>query len=81
MDLSPPHEITRIIDEKVKAGHFPNREAVIAAAILEMHDGDASQLDEATIAAISEGNAQADRGEGIDLDTFRARMAQRFSRP
>ena len=80
MNLSIPPGIARIIDDKVKTGRFPSREAVVVAAIPEMQEVDISQLDDATIAAIKEGIAQADRGEGVDLDTFRAQMKQRFSR-
>ncbi|MDB5293902.1 MAG: hypothetical protein JWL69_5143 [Phycisphaerales bacterium] len=81
MELSLPPAIIRIIDEKIKAGHFHSREAVVVAAVLEMREVDTSELDEATIAAINEGEAQAARGEGVDLDAFRAQMTRRFSRP
>ena len=36
-------------------------------------------LDDETIAAINEGEAQADQGLGEDLDSFRARLAERLS--
>jgi hypothetical protein len=37
------------------------------------------ELEDASIAAINEGEDQADRGEGVDLDTFRATMNKRFT--
>ena len=37
-------------------------------------------LDDETIAAIKEAESQADRGEGEELDAFRARMNQRMGR-
>jgi antitoxin ParD1/3/4 len=79
MNLSLRPEIQRFIDEQVKTGRYPTPEAVVEAAVADMRDIGDEELDDATIAAINEGEAQADRGEGVDLDTFRARMNQRFT--
>jgi Arc/MetJ-type ribon-helix-helix transcriptional regulator len=79
MNLSLRPEIQRFIDEQVTAGRYPTPEALVEAAIADMRAIDEAELDEATIAAINEAEAQADRGEGVDLDTFRARMNQRFT--
>jgi putative addiction module CopG family antidote len=79
MNLSLRPEIQHFIDEQVKAGRYPTPEALVEAAIAEMQETDDADLDEATIAAINEAEEQADRGEGVDLDTFRARMNQRFT--
>jgi|KBSMisStaDraftv2_1062788.scaffolds.fasta_scaffold874695_1 putative addiction module CopG family antidote len=78
MTLSLPPEIQKFIDEQVQAGRFSSPEAVVAAAIAEMRQSD-DELDDDTIAAINEGLEQADRGEGIELDEFRARMMKRIS--
>lgn len=71
MNLSLAPEIQRFIDDLVKAGRFPSPEAVIEAAIADMRSADELPLDDQTVAAINEAEAQADRGEGTDLDTFR----------
>jgi len=78
MQLSLRPEIQRFIDEQVKSGRFPTPEALVEAAIVEMREAD--DLDDDTIAAINEAEDQADRGEGTDLDVFRAQMTKRFNR-
>lgn len=80
MNLSLRPEIQRFIDEQVKAGRYPTPEAVVEAAVADMRDIEDLELDGATIAAINEAEDQADRGEGVDLDTFRASMNKRFTR-
>jgi Arc/MetJ-type ribon-helix-helix transcriptional regulator len=77
MNLSLRPEIQRFIDDQVKAGRFPTPEALVEAAVADMRDID--ELDDATVAAINEAEGQADRGEGVDLDTFRAEMTRRFT--
>ncbi len=79
MNLSLRPEIQRFIDEQVKAGRYPTPEALVEAAVVELRDIDDAELDDATIAAINEAEDQVDRGEGVDLDTFRTRMNQLFS--
>jgi Arc/MetJ-type ribon-helix-helix transcriptional regulator len=79
MNLSLRPEIQRFIDEQVKAGRFPTPEALIEAAVADMRDTDDAELDDATVAAINEAEDQADRGEGMDLDTFRSQMKRRFT--
>ena len=71
-------DIEQYIDEQVKVGHFPTPEAVVEAAIMDMREGVQTDLDGETIAAINEGEEQADRGEGIDFDQFRAMWEKRL---
>jgi Arc/MetJ-type ribon-helix-helix transcriptional regulator len=75
MRLRP--DIQQFIDEQVALGSFPTAESVIEAAIADMRDDFQADLDDATIAALNEAEEQADRGEGEDLDAFRARMRRR----
>ncbi len=75
MNLSLRPEIERIIDEEIRAGRFPTAEAVVEAAIQEMIGE--PELDEGTIASINAAEAQGDRGEGVELDTFINQMEQR----
>lgn len=77
MELALRPGTTRFIDEQVQSGRFPTPEAVVEAAIAEMQQDDG--LDEETIAAINEGDAQIARGEGIDFDTFRVQFLKRIS--
>jgi len=80
MKLALRPDIERFIDEQVKSGRFPSPESVIEAAVADMRDDQLIELDDATVDAINEAEAQADRGEGEDLDTFRDRMRQRLNR-
>ncbi len=74
MELVLRQELELFVDEQVRAGCFPTREAVIEAALDEFRAS--MGLDEVAVAAINEGLEQADRGEGIDLETFRARFCK-----
>jgi Arc/MetJ-type ribon-helix-helix transcriptional regulator len=78
MNLDLRDDIRRFIEERVRAGQFPTPEAVIEAAIADMRDVEESKLDDQTVTAINEAEAQADRGKGTDLDTFRAEMDRRI---
>jgi Arc/MetJ-type ribon-helix-helix transcriptional regulator len=77
MNLSP--QVRDYIDAQVKAGRFPTPEAVIESAILEIKDAEEPELDDETVAAIEEGLSQADRGEGMELSEFRAKMERRIA--
>jgi len=75
MTLNLRPEFQKFIDEQVQAGLYPSPEAVIETALADMQH--AADPDDETIAAINEAKAQADRGEGIDFDTFRAEILSR----
>ncbi|HUO07621.1 MAG TPA: hypothetical protein VM008_04925 [Phycisphaerae bacterium] len=77
MNFSLRPETQRFIDEQIKTGRFPSPEAVIEAAVAEMRDLDA-ELDDAAVDAINDAEEQADRGEGMELNAFRAHIAKRF---
>jgi putative addiction module CopG family antidote len=70
-------EIEQFVEEQVTAGHYSSVDAMIEAALLEMRD--AYELDDETIAAINEGSEQAESGEGMEFDEFRAFMEKRLT--
>ncbi len=77
--LSKP-EIERFVDEQVGAGHFSSPAEVVEAALARlMLDPIFDDLDDATLAAVEEGNAQIERGEGIDFHAFAAQMHKRYT--
>ena len=88
MTLTLDSEIQHFIEEEIRTGRYPTAEAVIEAAIKKLRSGDEdtsddaidAELDPETIAAINEGEAQGDRGEGIDFDTFRAQWNAKLGR-
>lgn len=74
MHLVLKPEIERFIDDQIRAGRFSSREALIEAALAEFQHADQPDLDDAAVSAIHEGLDQANRDEGVDLDTFRAQF-------
>ena len=69
-------ELQQFVEDQVKAGNYPSPEAVVEAAIADLRDN--AELDDETVVAINEAEDQADRGEGMDLDSFRAHMEKRM---
>ena len=79
MNLSLSPDIQHFIQEQVRSGRFPSPEAVVEAAVGDLRDASASGLDDATVEAINEAEAQADRGEGMELAPFREHISKRFT--
>jgi len=79
MKLSLAPETQRFIDEQVRSGRYPTAEALVEAAVADFRDNYDAPVDDATTAAINEAEDQADRGEGTDLETFRAKMNERIA--
>lgn len=72
-------EIEKFIDAQVKAGHFSTPAEVVEAGLARlMLDPETQELDDATLAAIEEGNAQIDRGEGIEFEHVAAEIRSSF---
>ncbi|HVT79941.1 MAG TPA: hypothetical protein VHM90_04735 [Phycisphaerae bacterium] len=59
MNLSLSEDAEQFIDEQVKAGRFPSREAVVQAARAELRESAAMELDNEAIAAIQEAEADS----------------------
>ena len=79
MTLTLRPELEQFIDEQVKAGHYPTREAVVEAALTGLADGPTDEsLDAEDLAAIAESDAEFDRGEIIALDDLKAEYRKRF---
>ena len=73
-------ELESFITEQVKAGHFPSAQAAIEAAVEHMMRADNGiALTDEDVDAINEAEAQIDRGEFVDFDTFAAEMRKKFS--
>jgi Arc/MetJ-type ribon-helix-helix transcriptional regulator len=63
MDVSFKPEIQRFIDNQVKLGHYPSPDDVLEEALARMMEEEASQLDEATLAALDTSEDQIERGQ------------------
>jgi putative addiction module CopG family antidote len=79
MNLSLHPEIEKFIGDQVKDGRFSSPEAVVEEAIKLWREVPPAELDDETAAAINEAEAQADRGEGMELAQFRSHISKRFA--
>src|SRR5438477_10337534 len=77
LQLTKP-EFAKFIDEQVKAGRFRSPEEVLEEALSRMMCEEDLELDEETIAAIEEGEAQLDRGEGRPWEEVRAELRAKY---
>jgi putative addiction module CopG family antidote len=75
--LSP--ETEKFIHSQIQAGLFASPDQLLEEAVREMmaEDTNEEDLDDETIAAINEGQAQIDRGEGMDRATFLSELRKR----
>ena len=78
MNLALNPEIERFIQEQIQAGNFPNAEAVIEAAIAEYRQLATPELDEATLDAVDEAEAEFERGESKDWKTVSAELRREY---
>jgi Arc/MetJ-type ribon-helix-helix transcriptional regulator len=72
-------ELEKFIDEQVKAGHFPNPEAAVEAAVQQMMLDQMQELDDETVDAINRGDEQIDSGRSLDFKQFAAEMRKKMA--
>jgi Arc/MetJ-type ribon-helix-helix transcriptional regulator len=74
--LSPLAE--KIIRDQLESGQFDSPDQVVEEALQQMQGyQDVEELDDETMAAINEGQAEIDRGEGMALGIFKAELRKR----
>ncbi len=75
-------ELAKFVDDKVRAGDFPDAEAVVEDALARvMEEEEAEVLTDEDVRAIAEADAAIDRGEHVDFDTFAAEMRKKYGGP
>jgi len=79
MQLNLKPETQKFIEEQVTAGRFRTSEELVDEAVGRMMADEEADLDDETIAAIKEAEAQFERGECIDFDEVVARMRKKIS--
>ena len=82
MNLSLNPEVQKFIEEKVQAGQYATPEDVIHSAIARLQideEFDREGLDDEELAAIEEGLAQANRGEGRPWAEVREQLRAKYS--
>ena len=65
------------IDEQVQAGHFPSAQAAVETAVEQMML-DHGVLDDATVAAIANADAQYERGDFVEWRDVREKLRQKY---
>jgi Arc/MetJ-type ribon-helix-helix transcriptional regulator len=72
-------ELENFLTEQVKAGHFASPEAAVEAAVEQMKlDQSSVALTTADLDGIKESEAQINRGESVDFDTFEGEMRRKY---
>ena len=69
-------DIERFIDEQVKAGRFPNAEAVVETALFLMMEDEVVPTSE-DITAFQKSEKQIDSGESVEFGEFAARIRRK----
>lgn len=77
MNVSLRPETERFIEAQVREGRFQTAEELIEAALADLQLA-GNGLDHDAVNAINEAEAQADRGEGVELEMFRQNISRRF---
>ena len=81
VSLSP--EVRKFIEDRIRTGQYSTPEEVIQEAIARLQSDEewaALDLDDPTLAAIEESEAQYQRGEFRDLKDVAADLRARYSR-
>ena len=82
MNISIEPELAKFIEEQVRAGRYGSADAAVNAAVSRLKAEEellADDLDDEDVAAIEEGLAQLNRGEGRPWEEVRAELKARFS--
>lgn len=70
-------ELEAFLDEQVKAGRFPSREAAVEAAVERMMVEE-SELDDETLTAIDRAEDEIARGEALDWKDVSAELRAKY---
>ena len=71
-------KLKKFIDEQVQAGHFPSAQAAVETAVEQMML-DHGVLDDATIAALAEADAQYERGDFVEWRDVREQLRKKYT--
>ena len=79
MTITLPREQQEWLEAQVKAGHYNSIDEAVASIVGERMHLDVDDLAWAK-PLVDEALASLDRGEGVTLNEYRARMAERFGK-
>jgi putative addiction module CopG family antidote len=81
MNLSLDPEVWKFIEERVRAGQYATAEDVVREAIARLRSDEelaAEELDDETLAALAESDAQYERGEVRDWKDVSAELRAKY---
>ena len=81
MNVSLRPDLGRFVAEQVTAGRYDSADAAVNAAVARIKAEEellAEDLDDTDVAAIAEGLAQLDRGEGRPWEEVRAELKAKY---
>jgi putative addiction module CopG family antidote len=78
MNLQLRPELQKFVDEKVKAGEYSSTNDVVEAGIARLMLDPAPDLDEDTLRALEEGEAEGDRGEVRAWEDLKAELLGKY---
>ena len=83
MTVTIPPELEKFVLDEVAAGHYLSPEEVVTAGLarLMLDPPPEGELDDETLAAIEEAEAQFERGEGIPIEEAFARLRAKHFPP
>lgn len=76
IELNKP-DLRKFIDDEVQAGHFSSAQAAVETAVAQMML-DHGVLDDPTIAAIANADAQYERGEFVEWRDVRDELRRKY---
>lgn len=80
MQLQLRPELQKFVEDRVKSGQYASTEEVVEAGIARLMLDPEPTLDEQTLRAIEEGDAQGDRGAVVDWQELRAELLSKYLR-
>jgi Arc/MetJ-type ribon-helix-helix transcriptional regulator len=78
VEFSEP-EVERFVDQQVRSGVFPSADALVQEAVRRMMNDSDDALSDEDWEAIERADAQIERGEFVDFQTFAAEMRAKYN--
>ena len=78
MTISLSDATQRLLEERMKTGDYATADEALRVALETLNQLETEELDDETLAAIEEGLAQADRGEGRPWEQVRQELRERY---
>lgn len=80
MNLQLRPEVQKFVEDRVKLGQYASTEEVVEAGIARLMLDPEPALDEPTLEAIEEGEAQGDRDEVVDWQELKKELLSKYLR-